>query len=256
VLIDLYELTMAQSELEHGLEGPATFSVFARHLPPGWGFFLSVGLDDVLSYLEHFEVTEPDLAYLASTGRFSTRLLDRLRGFRFGGSVRALPEGTVFFPQEPILEVTAPLIEAQLVETAVLNMAHFQSLVATKAARCLLAARGKRLVDFGARRTHGSDAALKAPAARISAASTPAATSPRSSAMASQSRAPWPTRTSRRSETSWQRFARTRRAFPTAVCCSWTRMTRSKGLGGRRLSAASSPPLATGCRESVWIRAT
>jgi len=162
LLLDLYELTMAQSYFDHGLATmPATFSLFARHLPPGWGYFLAAGLEDVLVYLERLTFSPDDLAYLETTGLFSNAFLDNLGQLHFSGSVRALPEGTVFFPQEPLLEVTGPLIEAQLVETVVLNQMHFQTLLASKAARCVQAARDRRLVDFGLRRTHGSDAGLK-----------------------------------------------------------------------------------------------
>lgn len=162
LLLDLYELTMAQSYFDQGVTAPATFSLFVRHLPAQWGFLLAAGLDDALRYLEGLRFREADLAYLERTGLFTSAFLDWLRGFRFTGTVRALPEGTVCFPQEPLLEVSAPLIEAQLVETALLNQVHFQTLIASKAARCVLAAEGRRLVDFGLRRTHGIDAGLKA----------------------------------------------------------------------------------------------
>ncbi len=118
-------------------------------------------LQDVLAYLEELAFSEDDLAYLESTGLFSGAFLEWLGRLRFTGSVRALPEGTVFFPQEPLLEVTAPLVEAQLVESAVLNQARLQTLVTSKATRCVHAAQGRRLVDFGLRRTLGSDAGLK-----------------------------------------------------------------------------------------------
>jgi nicotinate phosphoribosyltransferase len=161
--LDLYELTMAQSYLDQGMAArPATFSLFARHLPPDWGFFLAAGLEDVLDHLEALTFSADDLTYLAGTDLFRGEFLNWLRGLRFTGCVRALPEGTVFFPQEPLLEVTAPIIEAQLIESAVLNQAHFQTIIASKAARCVIASQGRRLVDFGLRRTHGTDAGLKA----------------------------------------------------------------------------------------------
>jgi nicotinate phosphoribosyltransferase len=162
LLLDLYELTMAQSYFDRDMIAPATFSLFARHLPRDWGFFVAAGLADVLDYLGALSFGERDLAYLETTGLFTREFLTYLGHLRFTGSVRALPEGTVFFPDEPVLEVTAPLIEAQIVETAVLNQVHFQTIVTSKAARCVLAAQGRRLVDFGLRRTHGSDAGLKA----------------------------------------------------------------------------------------------
>jgi nicotinate phosphoribosyltransferase len=162
LLLDLYELTMAQSYFNEGMAAPATFSLFARKLPEGWGYFLAAGLADALAYLEGFGFAETDLAYLASTGRFSPEFLGFLDQLRFTGAVRALPEGMVYFPDEPVLEVTAPIIEAQLVETVLVNQLHYQTLVASKGARCVQAARGRRLVEFGLRRTHGTDAGLKA----------------------------------------------------------------------------------------------
>jgi nicotinate phosphoribosyltransferase len=162
LLVDLYELTMCQSYFEESIAGtPATFSLFVRHLPPQWGYFVAAGLEDVLDFLEALRFSSDDLSFLNTTGLFSAPFLDQLSQLRFSGSVRALPEGTIFFPQEPLLEVTAPLLEAQLVETAILNQVHFQTLVASKAARCVQAAQGRRLVDFGLRRTHGGDAGLK-----------------------------------------------------------------------------------------------
>lgn len=162
LLTDLYQLTMGQSYFLEGMHEPATFSLFIRHLPPNWGYFVAAGLEDVLTYLESLAFTPDDLAFLHQTGRFTNDFLDHLAHLRFTGTVRALPEGTVFFPGEPVLEISAPIIEAQLVETFVLNQVHFQTLIATKAARCLEAARGRQVVDFGLRRTHGTDAGMKA----------------------------------------------------------------------------------------------
>jgi nicotinate phosphoribosyltransferase len=158
--LDLYELTMAQSYAARELRVPATFSLFTRHLPPDWGYFLAAGLDAVLIYLEQLAFDADDLAYLATTGLFRPDFLDELRRLRFTGDVRALPEGTVCFPDEPLLEVTAPLIEAQLVESVVVNLIHLATIIASKAARCVAAAQGRRLVDFSLRRTHGLEAGL------------------------------------------------------------------------------------------------
>ncbi len=161
--VDLYELTMAQSYFRDQIDGPATFSLFARHLPAGRGFFVAAGLDDVLTYLEEFRFLPEELSYLGGTGLFAEDFLDYLGRLAFTGSVRALPEGTVHFPNEPVVEVSAPLIEAQLVETAVLNLVHFQTIIASKAARCVVASAGHhRLVDFGLRRTHSLEAGLRA----------------------------------------------------------------------------------------------
>lgn len=158
---DLYELTMAAAYLHAGMTEEATFSLFVRKLPPRRGFLVAAGLEDALEYLETFQFSEAALRYLRTLG-FDRRTLDYLAEVRFTGSVRAVPEGTVLFADEPLLEITAPIIEAQLVETAVMNFCHLQTLLASKAARCVLAARGRPVVDFGLRRTHGIDAGLKA----------------------------------------------------------------------------------------------
>ncbi len=159
---DLYEITMAASYFREGMSGQATFSLFARRLPPERPFLLAAGLEDVLNFLQDFHFSERAVAYLASLERFDRSFLDHLKSLRFSGTVRAVPEGTPVFADEPLLEITAPIIEAQLVEAAVLNFCHFQTLLATKAARCVLAARGRPVVEFGLRRTHGIDAGMKA----------------------------------------------------------------------------------------------
>jgi nicotinate phosphoribosyltransferase len=159
---DLYEITMAASYLRERMHGPATFSLYARQLPPGRSFLVAAGLEDVLNFLRDFRFSDDALSYLDSLDRFDPAFLEHLRGLRFTGLVRAVPEGTVVFQSEPLLEITAPIIEAQLVETAVLNLVHFQTLLASKAARCVLAARGRPVSEFGLRRTHGIDAGMKA----------------------------------------------------------------------------------------------
>ena len=148
LLTDLYQLTMVQSYLEHGLTEPAAFELFARRLPGDRNFLLTAGLDDVLGYLETLRFSASGLSYLGSLGRFSTELLAYLEGFRFSGDVRAIVEGTPVFAGEPIVEVVAPLPEAQLVETFVLNQIHLQTMVASKAARVVAAAAGRDVVDF------------------------------------------------------------------------------------------------------------
>lgn len=163
LLVDLYELTMAESYVREALADlPATFQLFCRRLPEGWGYLVAAGLDDALGYLERLRFHTDELDYLVSTGLFSERLLERLSDLRFTGDVCAMAGWTLFFAGEPVLEVTAPLLEAQLVETIVLNQIHVQSLLASKAARCVDAADGRRLVDFSLRRTHGGEAGLKA----------------------------------------------------------------------------------------------
>jgi nicotinate phosphoribosyltransferase len=162
LLTDLYQLTMAQAYLEEGLRGPATFSLFARHLPPPRNFLLACGLADALEMLEAFRYERPWLDRLDALGVLSERTLRWLEEFRFSGDVHAVPEGTPVFGDEPLLEVEAPLPEAQLVETIVLNQVHFQTVAASKAVRVVLAAEGRPVVDFGLRRMHGTDAGLRA----------------------------------------------------------------------------------------------
>ncbi|SDM35568.1 nicotinate phosphoribosyltransferase [Allokutzneria albata] len=157
---DLYEIRMAVSYLRNGMTGDATFSLFARALPPDRGFLVSAGLADCVDFLESFCFTGDELDYLRSALGLSAADLDALGALRFTGDVWAVPEGRVVFAGEPLLEVTAPIAQAQLVETALLNRITFQTCVATKAARCWLAAPGAELVDFAARRTHGWDAAM------------------------------------------------------------------------------------------------
>jgi nicotinate phosphoribosyltransferase len=153
---------MMQAYLDRGETQTAVFEFFARTLPPRRGFLLAAGLEQALGYLENLRFSAADLEWLQSTGRFKQNLIDYLRELRFDGDVHAMPEGTVFFAGEPILRVTAPLPLAQFVETRLINLLHFQSLIAAKAARCLLAAPGKVLVDFGFRRAHGAESGVLA----------------------------------------------------------------------------------------------
>ena len=158
---DLYELTMAQAFFRQGMSAQATFSLFIRRNPPDRGYLVAAGLEDVLDYLANLRFSAGSIDYLRGIGIFTTDFLDYLAGMRFTGSVRAVPEGRLFFANEPVLEVTAPLIEAQLVETFIINQVNLQTLLATKAARCVWAAQGRGLSDFAARRAHGTDAAMK-----------------------------------------------------------------------------------------------
>jgi nicotinate phosphoribosyltransferase len=161
LLTDLYQLTMAQSYFQNRKFDNATFSLFIRSYPPNRGFFVSAGLGDVLDFLTEFSFGPNDIDYLKSMRIFADNFLDFLKDLRFTGDVWAIPEGRLFFQDEPILEVTAPIIEAQIVETFIINQINLQTLIATKAARCVYAARGKSLVDFALRRTHGTDAGIK-----------------------------------------------------------------------------------------------
>ena len=157
---DLYELNMVQAYLDHGEDKEAVFEFFVRRLPPQRGFMLAAGLDDALAYLETLSFSAAEIDWLRSTGRFRKNLLDYLAAFRFTGDVHAIAEGSVCFPNEPLIRITAPLPQAQLVETRLINILHFQTLIASKAARMVLAAPGKILSDFGLRTAHGAEAGL------------------------------------------------------------------------------------------------
>ena len=158
---DLYELTMAQAYFAQGMHQPATFSLTVRSYPLNRGYLVSAGLDDVLEYLSRLHFNGEAVQYLRSTGLFKEDFLEYLGAVRFTGNVRAVPEGRLYFADEPLLEITAPIIEAQLVETYVINQMNLQTALASKAARCVWAAQGKGIADFASRRTHGSDAAMK-----------------------------------------------------------------------------------------------
>ncbi len=162
---DLYELTMLQSYFRENMNKQAVFSLFVRKLPPSRNYLLACGLEDVLAYLEELQFTREDIEYLSSLGKFRDDFLEWLSDFRFTGDVYALPEGTPVFANEPLLEIVAPVQEAQLLETYILNQIHFQTLTATKAARVVSAARGIPVIDFGVRRMHGRDAGIKSPRA-------------------------------------------------------------------------------------------
>lgn len=162
LLTDLYQLNMAQAYLESGRTGTAVFEFFVRRLPDSRGFLLAAGLEQALDFLESFAFSAAELNWLRESGRFSAATIDWLAALRFTGDVDAVAEGVAVFGNEPILRITAPLPLAQLVETRLINILHFQTLVASKAARMVLAAPGKTLVDFGLRRAHGADAGLHA----------------------------------------------------------------------------------------------
>src|SRR5882724_11442527 len=160
LLTDLYQLTMLQAYFDRCMNDTAVFELFVRKLPRERNFLLAAGLEQVVDYLANLRFTREELDWLSSTGRFTSEFLRSLEDFCFTGDVHAMPEGTVFFPDEPVLRVTAPLREAQLVESRVMNLVHYQTVVASKAARCVFAAPGKLLVDFGLRRAHGAEAGL------------------------------------------------------------------------------------------------
>ena len=162
LLTDLYQLTMLQGYWQEGMDDTAVFELFVRKSPPNRNFLIAAGLEQALDYLENLRFREEECNFLKQSGFFSSQFIDWLANLTFTGDVDAMPEGTVFFPNEPILRVTAPLPQAQLVETRLINLLQFQTLIASKAARCVLAAPDKLLVDFGLRRAHGSEAGLLA----------------------------------------------------------------------------------------------
>ena len=162
LLTDLYQLTMLQGYHDWGMEETAVFEFFVRRLRPERGFLMAAGLEQALEFLEQVRFAPEELEWLASTGRFSQDFLASLAALRFSGDVHAMPEGTVFFPNEPILRVTAPIAQAQLMETRLINLLHLQTMIASKAARSVLMAPDKLLVDFGLRRAHGAEAGLLA----------------------------------------------------------------------------------------------
>jgi nicotinate phosphoribosyltransferase len=160
LFIDFYELTMCASYFDNNKFEPATFDLFIRRLPENRSYFLFAGLEQVLLFLKSVKFTEGHLAYLKKQG-FNQQFLDYLGNFKFTGDVWAVPEGTVAFPCEPLVRVTAPIIEAQLVETFLLNTVNLQTTIATKASRVVHAAKGRATIEFGLRREHGIDAGMK-----------------------------------------------------------------------------------------------
>jgi len=160
LLTDLYELTMLEAYAAQRMNDTAVFELFVRQLPRGRHFLMAAGLAQVVEYLSDLRFTDDEIAWLAQSGRFAPAFCRSLADLRFTGDVNALPEGTVFFADEPIVQIVAPLAEAQLVESRVMNLVHYQTLVASKAARCVLAAPGRLLVDFGLRRSHGAEAGV------------------------------------------------------------------------------------------------
>jgi len=160
LLTDLYEITMLQAYFARGMDETAAFEFFVRRLPNERNFLMAAGLAQVVAYLTALRFDEEDIAWLHASGQFDPAFIGSLRDFRFSGDVDALREGTVFFADEPVLRITAPLREAQFIESRVMNLLHYQTVVASKAARAVIVAQGRRLIDFGLRRAHGAEAAL------------------------------------------------------------------------------------------------
>lgn len=161
LVTDLYELTMAACYYDHEMFDRAVFSLFIRDYPPRRRYFVSAGLEDSLCYLRDLRFAAADLEYLDGLHLFKKGFLDYLEGFRFSGDIQAIPEGRLFFVNEPVIEVDAPLLEAQLVETFLINAVNLQTMIATKASRCFQAAGERQLVDFSLRRDQGAEAGLK-----------------------------------------------------------------------------------------------
>ena len=159
LLTDLYELTMLQAYYEHDMTEEAVFELFMRRSPQR-GFFVAAGLEQGLEWLSQLEFGPSELEWMQQTGLFSSAFIERMQRFRFTGEVRALPEGSVFFAEEPLVQIVAPLPEAQFIESRLMNILHYQTLIASKAARCMLAANGTPVIDFGMRRAHGGEAGL------------------------------------------------------------------------------------------------
>lgn len=160
LLTDLYELTMMQGYFKNPTNQTVIFDMFYRTNPCGGGFAITAGLEQMINYIENLHFSDDDIDYLRSLGIFEEDFLDYLKNFRFSGDVYAIPEGTVVFPREPLVKVVAPIMEAQLVETAILNIINHQSLIATKAARVCYAAKGDGVMEFGLRRAQGPDAGI------------------------------------------------------------------------------------------------
>jgi nicotinate phosphoribosyltransferase len=180
LLTDLYETTMLEAYLASGMSETAVFEFFVRKFPPTRSFLMAAGLEQVAKFLLEARCSPAELAWLRRSGQFTSQLIDFLANFQFTGDVDAIPEGTIFFPDETFLRISAPILQAQLVETRVINFLQYQTLVATKAARMVLAAPGKDLIDFGLRRAHSAEAGVLAARASFIAGFSGTATVPAS----------------------------------------------------------------------------
>ena len=160
LMTDLYELTMMQGYFKSNAKEKVVFDVFYRKNPCDGGYAIAAGLEQAIDYIKNLKFSYEDVAYLKSLGIFDEDFLNYLRGFHFSGDIYAIPEGTVVFPREPLVKVIAPIMEAQLVETALLTIINHQSLIATKAARVVYSAQGDGIMEFGLRRAQGPDAGI------------------------------------------------------------------------------------------------
>jgi nicotinate phosphoribosyltransferase len=213
LLTDLYQLTMLQAYHDEGLDGTAVFELFVRGLPEERNFLLLAGIEQALDWLEQLRFDPAELDWLRASGRFRTDFIDALAALRFTGEVHAMREGTVFFANEPVLRVEAPIAQAQLVESRLLNLVHYATLVASKAARCRLAAPDSLLVDFGLRRAHGAEAGLLAARSSYLAGFAGSATVLAGQRLGCRCSAPWRIPTSRRTS------SRSRPSGPTPMHC-------------------------------------
>ena len=167
LLTDLYEMTMMQGYFKTNNRDVVVFDAFYRSNPCDSGYAICAGLEQVIDYIKNLHFSEEDIAYLRSLQIFEEGFLDYLKDFQFSGDIYAIPEGTVIFPKEPLVKVIAPIMEAQLIETAILNIINHQSLIATKAARVCYAAKGDGVMEFGLRRAQGPDSDDRIPKCRI-----------------------------------------------------------------------------------------
>lgn len=161
LVTDFYELTMSNGYFENNMQDTiAYFDVFFRQIPDNGGYAICAGLEQVIDYVKNLKFEEEDIIYLKSLNKFSNNFLNYLRSFKFSGDIWAIPEGTVVFPNEPLITVRAPIIQAQLLETMILMIINHECLIATKSSRIVLAAQGRPVMEFGARRAHSVDAAV------------------------------------------------------------------------------------------------
>lgn len=161
LVTDFYELTMSNGYFENNMQDTiAYFDVFFRQIPDNGGYAICAGLEQIIDYVKNLKFEEEDIIYLKSLNKFSDNFLNYLKNFKFSGDIWAIPEGTVVFPNEPLITVRAPIIEAQLLETMILMIINHECLIATKSSRIVLAAQGKPVMEFGARRAHSVDAAV------------------------------------------------------------------------------------------------
>ena len=222
MLCDFYELTMGNGYFVSGMQEKISyFDLFFRQIPDGGGFAIACGLEQVINYIENLHFDEEDIEFLRSKGIFDEGFLEYLKDFRFTGDIFAVPEGTVVFPNEPIITVRAPAVQAQLVETYLLLCINHQTLIATKANRIVRAAQGRAVSEFGSRRAHGADAAILGARAALAVAQAQPALS-RTSFSDSMQQAQWHIHGCRCLTVSLKLSRLTVSAILMALFCLWT----------------------------------